>query len=392
MSRNIFIVYLLTFFENSYFWLGTWVFYYLQFTNYAGIGLAEMALIVTVVLGEIPAGAFADLYGRKKALILAFLLLSIGGFIMTFTPNYLWLVIGIIAMGIGVSFFSGSLEALAYDTLKEEKKEHTYNKVIANITSISLIAIALFSAIGGFLHLIDPRIPFFLNAVFCVFGFIAAFFLHEPTIDTSDFSLKQFLLQTKSGAHQLFRTQAVKAISITLLGIGAVTVVLDEMVNDFQSVEFGYDPVALGLLWAVISLIAAIVSKLISRAKWYKATMQTVFVIGLLLALTLIVSPLAGIAFGGIVLLIRFILQMVFINTTSEMVNHMTESRYRATTLSTFNLIQSIPYVVTAYFLGALADVYSAINLAFVIGLILLVFLGFTNGMYKNKKAMLKSE
>ncbi len=106
MNKNIAIVYALSFFKNSFFWLGTWVFYYLQFTNYAGIGIAEMALIVTIVVGEIPAGAFADLYGRRTSLIMAFFLLALGGFIMACTPDFLWLVIGVVIMSLGTSFYS----------------------------------------------------------------------------------------------------------------------------------------------------------------------------------------------------------------------------------------------------------------------------------------------
>lgn len=378
MKRNIGIVYLLSFLQNSYFWLGSWVFFYLQFTNYAGIGLAETGLIVAMVLGEIPAGAFADIYGRKKSLIVAFFLLTLGGFIMTFTPNYLWLVIGVILTGFGVSFYSGSLEALAYDTLKEHKKEDTYNKVIANINSVSLVSIALCSAIGGFLHLIDPKIPFFLNALFFFIGFISAFFLREPKIDTQDFSLKRFVSQTRSGLHQLFRTRLIKHLSMVLLGIGAIIVIMDEMLNDFLSVEFGFNAAELGLLWSVIALISAFLSRWISNAPFYKANIQGAYAVGLIIVLSLLLSPVAGMLIGGLLLLIRFTMQTVFENVASEAINHSTESSYRATTLSTFNLLQSIPYVFTAFFLGSLADTYSAITLAFILGIFLLAYLAIT--------------
>lgn len=46
-NRNIYLSYLLAFCKNSWFWLGIWVFYYLRFTNYAGIGLIETIMIGT---------------------------------------------------------------------------------------------------------------------------------------------------------------------------------------------------------------------------------------------------------------------------------------------------------------------------------------------------------
>ena len=386
MQRNIFIVYILSFLESAYFWLGSWVFFYLQFTNYAGIGLAETGLIVAMVLGEIPAGAFADLYGRKKSLIVAFFLLALGGFIMTFTPNYALLVAGIIISGFGVAFFSGALEALAYDSLKEHKREHTYNKVIANINSVSLVSLALCGAVGGFLHSIDPKIPFFLSALFWAFGCVVAFFLHEPKIAREKFSLALFLKQTRSGADQLFRTKVIKHIAFVLLGIGAIIVVMDEMLNDFLSVEFGYNAAELGLLWAGIALISAFISRWLSHSKYYKASIGTIYFIGLTLALSLILSPVAGMIIGGLLLLVRFTLQTIFENQASELINHHSESAYRATTLSTFNLIRSLPYVFTAYFLGSMADTYSAIILAFSLGIFLFMYLGITAVLRKRKR------
>ena len=50
VHKNIAISYILTFCKNSWFWLGIWVFYYLRFTNYAGIGIIETLLIVTITL------------------------------------------------------------------------------------------------------------------------------------------------------------------------------------------------------------------------------------------------------------------------------------------------------------------------------------------------------
>ena len=64
--KNVKIAYVLSFLWRSWFWLGIWVFYYLRFTDYAGIGLLEAVMITTASLGEIPTGAIADVWGKKK--------------------------------------------------------------------------------------------------------------------------------------------------------------------------------------------------------------------------------------------------------------------------------------------------------------------------------------
>src|SRR3989344_1850334 len=119
-DRNIRIAYLLAAMKNSWFWLGIWIFYYLRFTNYAGIGLIETILIVTLTLMEIPTGAIADLLGKKKTLILAFLFELIGGLMMAIAPNFSVLAGSVFVMCVGGALYSGTLEALVYDSLKQE--------------------------------------------------------------------------------------------------------------------------------------------------------------------------------------------------------------------------------------------------------------------------------
>src|SRR3989344_5022524 len=99
--KNILLSYILAFSKNTWFWLGIWIFYYLRFTNYAGIGIIETVLIISITLAEIPTGAVADLFGKKKTLILAFLLEAIGAFIMATAVNLEMLVFSVFVMCLG---------------------------------------------------------------------------------------------------------------------------------------------------------------------------------------------------------------------------------------------------------------------------------------------------
>ena len=196
MSHNITLAYFLTFFKNTWFWLGIWVFYYLSLTNYAGIGLIETTLIVTYTLFEIPTGAIADLFGKKVTLILSFLLEAIGGFFMATATDLNSLIGAVFIMCLGGVLYSGTIDALVYDSLKQDGNEESYDKVISNITSISLIAPAICSIIGGYFYLIHPTLPFWANFTGYVLGLIFSLFLIEPKIDSIKFSFKNYLLQT----------------------------------------------------------------------------------------------------------------------------------------------------------------------------------------------------
>lgn len=187
IDKNVKIAYFLAAMKNSWFWLGIWIFYYLRFTNYGGVGLIETILIVTLTLMEIPTGAIADLLGKKKTLILAFLFELAGGLMMATAPDFSVLAASVFVMCIGGALYSGTLEALTYDSLKQKGNEKDYDKVISKINSIGLLTLAICGAIGGFLYSIGPSLPFYANAAGYGMGLLLSFWLVEPMIDTDKF-------------------------------------------------------------------------------------------------------------------------------------------------------------------------------------------------------------
>ena len=360
MSRNITISYILAFAKNTWFWLGIWIFYYLRFTDYAGIGIIETVLIVTTTLAEIPTGAIADLYGKKKTLILCFLLEFVGSVLMAFAPNFPTILISVFIMCLGGALYSGTLDALVYDSLKTDGNEKYFDRVISNIGSISLITPAICSVFGGYLYGLEPRAPFVLNSLGYFVGLVSALFLTEPKIDTIKFSFINYLNQTGKGVSELFKNINIVKVTILLLCIGFVTVISSEMVDSFLSFEFKFGDKQMGILWAVVFVVSAIVSQATPIINKKLGLLNSIFLTGVVMAITLVVSPLVGIVLGGLTIIIRASSQGVFGNLASININQNTVSEYRATTISTFNMIKNVPYVLTAYFVGRISDTFSA--------------------------------
>ncbi|NMC36324.1 MFS transporter [Candidatus Beckwithbacteria bacterium] len=355
--------------------MGIWVFYYLRFTDYAGIGLIETVLILTMTIAEIPTGAIADLLGKKITLTVAFLLMAFGNIFMGLTPNFPILVISVFIAGLGGTFESGTSEALIYDSLLETKEEHTFDKVIANIKSIHLLAPAVTGIIGGFLYALNFRLPMLASGFTYGIAFIITFFLHEPSIDSEKFSWRNYILQTKQGIKQLSQTIETKKITIFLLSVGLIVVITSEMLNDFLAVEFSFTPQELAIFWSICYLVSAVMSQLTPKFIKQFGLKKTVFGLGIIIAVSLIVSPIAGLILGGFTLFVRNGFGAIFENASSITINRFTLSKYRATTISTFNMFKNIPYVLTAYLFGSLANIYSAKTSALFLGILLLTFI-----------------
>lgn len=375
--KNLLISYILAFSKNSWFWMGIWIFYYLRFTDYAGIGILETILIVTTTLAEIPTGAVADLLGKKKTLILSFFLETIGGLMMALAPNFQVLALSVFVMCVGGAFYSGTIDALVFDSLKEECKEDLYDKKISNISTVSLISPAVCCIFGGFMYKVNPSLPFYANSAGYFLGLIAAFFLTEPHIDTEIFSLQNFLNQSGRGFKELFKSIDIKKQTILLLSVGFFVVISSEMLDSFLGVEFGFNEIQLGILWSVMYILSAFASQLTPIIKKVFKGYRSIIFTGILMSITLCISPMIGMTIGGLSLALRLSLQGLFWNLTSITINNNTQSQLRATTLSTFNMINNIPYVLTAFFIGSLADRFSAKNMALYLGIILIVFILF---------------
>ncbi len=373
--KNVKVAYYLSFLWRSWFWLGIWVFYYLRFTDYAGIGFLEAVMITTSTLGEIPTGAIADILGKKKAVSIAFLLGGLGNLIMAFAPNYWVLIASITTMTIGGAFYSGSLEALVYDGLKEEKREGRYEKVIGRMTTMQNLGMAFAGIVGGFLYKWHVSLPFVAVAVAYGIGFFLSLKLTEPNIDKEKYSWGKFVRQNAEGFRQLFVNKKLTFMALALLIPGAFMIATENVLNDATAVELGFNSVQLGIFATILYLVGVVVSEKTDR---FIGKMSPIWLYGGTIAMyaaTLILMPKATFVAGALLLLTRYGVQTFFGNYESVRINAVIDSRYRATTLSTFSLIRNIPYVLTATLIGVLMNTYTAKLFSMYFGLTLIITL-----------------
>lgn len=376
MNRNITISYVLAYLYHSWFWLGTWVFYYLRFTDYRGIGIIESIMIILTIFFDIPTGVITDRIGKKKSLFIAFLLCGIGNILFGFSTSFNTLIFSVTTFCLGSAFYSGTLEALQYDSLKVDGKELSFNKVVSKTNTYTLIAFAISSVLGGFLYNILPGLPFILVGLMHFIGVGLILFLIEPVIDTEkSVGLKTFFIDQIKGFKELTKSRRGAEISFVLGFVGIVVVVCSQALNDLLGYEFGFTPVYFGTISAVIYLFSAIASHNTIKLTDLLGNWRSVILLSRIISVTLILSPWLGIISGTMILTMRWISQSMFDVVSTTIINHQISSSLRATTLSTFNFIKNLPYAFTAVVLGGAMDGIGVKNFASYLGLFLLLFL-----------------
>lgn len=374
--KNVKIASYLSFLWRSWFWLGIWVFYYLRFTDYAGIGFLEAVMITTSTLGEIPTGAIADILGKKKAVSMAFLLGGLGNILMAFAPNYWVLIASIITMTIGGAFYSGSLEALVYDGLKEENKADLYEMVIGRMTTMQNLGMAFAGIVGGLLYKWHVSLPFIAVALAYTIGFILSLKLTEPNIDTQKYSWTKFVRQNAEGFRHIFASKRLTFMALALLIPGSFMIATENVLNDATAVELGFNSIQLGIFATILYLFGVLVSE---KTSWLMGKLSSTWLYVGAIAIysaTLLLMPKATFLAGAVLLLTRYGIQTIFGNYESIRINAVTDSKYRATTLSTFSLLRNIPYVLSATFIGILMNHYTAKLFSLYFGLIFLMVIG----------------
>jgi len=360
MKRNIPLLIVIQSLYSAWFWLGIWIPYYLLFTNYAGVGIIEMVVFILVFVLEIPTGAFADIVGKKKTLMIALFLSAFGQLFMGFAQSFWYLIISIVILGFASALNSGTYDALMYDSLKTLKREKEYDKIYSRLQVATLVVMALCSAVGGYLYTINPRLPFILTGIFVLIGFVFTFFLKEPPIDTVKYSFKAYLKQNIEGFRELFRVKEAIPFIFLILGAYSFSHILMEVLDPSLLIAFSFTEAQMGVIYAFMPIISAIGVYLYPQiVKRFGKRAYLIFTFGTLIIATAI-SPFIGMVTALISLSYRNFFYQTIATASSDTINSFVDSKYRATTLSTFNMLKNLPYVIAAYGLGYLTDTVGA--------------------------------
>lgn len=334
-----------------------------------GMGMQEIFVLkaiysVAVVFMEIPSGWMADVWGRKKTLILGSILGSVGFLVYSFSYGFLAFAVAEIILGVGHSFVSGADSAMLYDSLKADNKTDKYTKEEGRITSVGNFAEAIAGVLGGFLAAISLRTPFYFQFAVATMAIPAAITLIEPKLNTTKHihSIKKLI---KNISQTLLTNQNLR-ISILLSAFtGTATLTFAWLVQPFfKAINL---PVELfGIFWTALNLTVGVSSVFAHRIEILLGRQKSLLIIIILIATGYFLSGICvsywGIAFLFLFYLIRGLATPILKNY----INQYTKSEVRATMLSVRNFVIRITFAVFGPLLGWITDNLS-LNYAFIL-------------------------
>ena len=336
--------------------------------NVTNVGIIFAVEAVAIAVFEIPSGAVSDLFGRKRSLVVASMLVFIAIIFLYLGGSMLNFIIFAILNALGRSLVSGTESAIIYDSLKEEGKQKYYKKVIGTMYALWPVGAAVGSIVGGYLASASLEFPVVFSLIPISMCFLLMLLLKEPHYHKEQ-DMNMLIHIKKATGLVLARRQLIILFfgGLLLWGIGESVHHLNSIFFDFKEIPvlyFGYISAALFALSSIGHYVANDVSEMFGDKKTLIAAVT-------LSPLLLMFSTLTG---GWISVLI-FIVPSFFFGLRRPIIDHLLNcevtSSKRATVISMNNFFGFIGFAAYSVLLGFVSDLYN-VNMGFRISALIL--------------------
>ena len=361
------------------------------FLIHRGITLPQVLYLGAVwsvanILFEIPSSYLADRWGRKKTILLGIVFGFLYWLFYLTGDAYVHFIAGTVAYAISVSFFSGTEDAIVYDSAKELGEEaHTFGRLGQSLSARHVIKIVA-PIIGVLLarDLVDAQFSMIIgiDIIATIVALVIAWSLKEP-------NHKMDLEKMEAGVMRdaikiLKRHPDLRTAIFNRVLIFCGFLIVWQYYHVFF-VDLGVSLVAIGILWGGMHLVLfTFYSRVHSFIKSHLIT-RTIDIFNLYIAASLGAFLLFWFLFPQPYVL--FILFLIFVTIEGmrlplflEFYNKKSASYNRATTLSLASLLKSVieaPLAVLAGFLITI-DIIAPYALALLACLIVIFFFRLT--------------
>jgi len=320
------------------------LFYLHRGVNIENIFHLSIVWSLTALVFEVPTGYLADRFGRKNTLLLGTILLLLSWAATFFGYGFLSFVIIFVLMSASFACFSGTEEAILYDSLKEVGDEGEMTKHNGRLHSAQHLFNIFIPAIGAWIarDLNESQFMFLvaINILSTIVGLVFLAYLVEPkhVKSVTDYEKGIFRESLETIRHEPFLLRAAmnkllifiasfitwrayqpflsdKGLSIFWLGVFYVLLhgIIFIMHQNIGSIEKRLGTTRV-LHWSVIFMIIGLLGIFITNQLW--------------LIFIFILIPL----------IFEVIREPIFAHAMNQRIN----SRSRATTLSNLNIFKAV--------------------------------------------------
>jgi len=322
----------------------------------AQISILTGLIFFSVVLLELPTGAFADLVGKKITVQFSYIIGALSMLSYIWASSFWQFAIVVSLQGLSESLKSGAHAALIFDSLAEDKREKEFKIINSKLMALVQFTFVAATFIGGWMGKIDLKWPFIGYAVTFLLAAGLTSLMKEPQIDTEKFTLKSYLRQTIDGTKHLFQHQRLTRLALLYMLVGGVSWTFQRLLREMIMIDVGFDQMGMGIIMGAIRLINILFLVRLTRS--IKASQRGWDI--LFLPLVMVFSYLSGVWLNKFIS-VPIVAGIMMVGTGRFLIfnpylQHEIKSKYRATAMSAANLLVSLLLAVNMIGLGFFLD------------------------------------
>lgn len=361
----------------------------IYYIDYVGFSIPQIGMLAALfalinIAFNMPAGYFADRFGRVASLKISGIALVISTIFYAGVTTKTGIIIGIGFEAIGFAFLAGAGESLVHDSLEVLKRQKEYSKILSRAQSIALLINAALVAVVPLSYAIDPRLPFAIGTI--AFGIMLAtiFLMNDVIAHTPKVRVKKTGL---SAMIRILHKNLTLFIAVVFFGIVAAMYFSFDIVT-IALREFGVSPEHLGWIFASASVAGAFIGLFVHKLK--QLSLQAYMCVDI----TVLLFVYAAAYFGDLWVLIAAVVLTISFWRYRRIIyqDHLLErykSSFKSTMLSAMNTTESmnglwVP-IVTTGIVGTFG-VTQGFGILGISGLVVgLLFMAFMNRAFVTK-------
>lgn len=330
--------------------------------NMRQVLLLEAYFSILLVFLEVPAGAIADMIGRKYSIIAGFLILTTAPVVWGLGHNFFDFMIADTLWAAGSALISGAYVAILYDTTKKLGMKSRIKSVLSNSQFYALAGVLASSAIFGFIALNDPtyRWAFYLTGIPFFIAALLAFSLKEPELYKRErFDVERYYTQIFRSINYVKNNR-----HLSLLFLNFALIVTFGRIGFWFFQPYmkssGIDVVLFGIAFMLINAFSALSAKIAPRVDKIFGMKNSIFLFSMLqgasfVGMAVFLNPAAAVF---LIVLQEFVwgaATPLFLSYIHERI----KSRERATLESFGGMVGNVTFAALSTFFGFISDAFS---------------------------------
>ncbi len=219
--------------------------------------LVDVVFWIVSLLVAVPAGALADRYGRKRAVVIGVGIWMAGIVLFGFAGDFVTFALANAVWAFGAGFLWGGGYAYLYDTLVEVHAEARYPTVSSRSAMYAFLGTALACVLGGTLVATTSRLDLtlILYAIPGIGALVLGLTFQEPSVGRQP--EKNVFAQVVSGARTTVHNRQIVLIIVFQVLVGFVTYMMGLFRPKFMDQVVRSDFLLMGAVYGGFFCIAA---------------------------------------------------------------------------------------------------------------------------------------